>query len=75
MFLKNSFRYANRVSNSLDSDQARCFVRPDLGSNCLQRLSADDTYRQRVKKLRELCTACITFSKDLHQLVSGQDLY
>ena len=29
-----------RVSNSLDQDQARHFVRPDLGPNCLQRLSA-----------------------------------
>ena len=35
------------MSNSLDSDQARRFVGPDLGPNCLQRLSADDT-RQRV---------------------------
>ena len=32
-----------RVSNSLDSDQGLCFVGPDLGSNCLQRLSVDDT--------------------------------
>ena len=31
-----------RVSNSLDPDQARHFVGPDLGPNCLQRLSADD---------------------------------
>ena len=30
------------MSNSLDPDQAGCFVRPDLGPNCLQRLSADD---------------------------------
>ena len=30
-----------RVSNSLDPDQARRFVGPDLGPNCLQRLSAD----------------------------------
>ena len=29
------------VSNSLDPDQARHFVWPDLGQNCLQRLSAD----------------------------------
>ena len=28
---------------------ARDFVRPDLCPNCLQRLSADDTSRQRVK--------------------------
>ena len=34
--------------NSLDSDQARHFVGPDLGPNCLRRLSADDTSRQRV---------------------------
>ena len=32
-----------RVSNSLDSDQARHFVGPDLGANCLLMLSADDT--------------------------------
>ena len=32
-----------RVSNSLDSDQAW----PDLGPNCLQRVSADDTGRER----------------------------
>ena len=37
------------MSNSLDPDQARRFVVPDLGSNCLQRLSADDTSRQRAK--------------------------
>ena len=29
------------MSNSLDPDQARHFVGPDLGPNCLQRLSAD----------------------------------
>ena len=28
--------------NSLDPDQARHFVGPDLGPNCLQKLSADD---------------------------------
>ena len=33
-----------RVSNSLDLDQARHFVGPDLGANCLQRLSAEDKY-------------------------------
>ena len=37
------------VSNSLDPDQARHFVVPDLGQNCLQRLSADNTRKQRVK--------------------------
>ena len=54
-FLKNSFRNTIRVSNSLDPDQAQHFVGPDLGPNgpdlgpnCLQKLSADDTWRQRV---------------------------
>ena len=31
------------MSNSLDPDQARHFVGSDLGPNCLQKLSADDT--------------------------------
>ena len=31
-----------RVSNNLDPDQARHFVGPDLGPNCLQILSADN---------------------------------
>ena len=30
------------VSNSSDPDHDRQSVRPDLGPNCLQRLSADD---------------------------------
>ena len=37
------------MSNSLDPDQARQNVGPDLGPSCLQRLSADDTKRQRYK--------------------------
>ena len=36
------------VSNSLDPDQARHFVVPYPSSNCLQRLSADDTKSLRV---------------------------
>ena len=47
--LKNSFRNSIRASNSLDPDQDRYFVCPDLGPNCLQRLSAIGTNRQRVK--------------------------
>ena len=35
-----------RVSNSLDSDQARHFVGPFLGPNRLQRLLADDKSRR-----------------------------
>ena len=35
---ENSFRKTIRVPNSLDPDQVGCFVGPDLGQNCLQRL-------------------------------------
>ena len=42
------------MSNSLDPDQARHFVGPDLGPSCLQRLSADDTMRQRVNSAPDL---------------------
>ena len=35
------------MSNNLDPDQAQHFVGPDLGPNCLQWLSADDTCRQK----------------------------
>ena len=34
-------------SASLEPDQARHFVWPDLSPNCLQRLSSDNTGRQR----------------------------
>ena len=47
--LKISFRNTISVSNGLDPDQARLFVGSDLDPNCLQRLSADGTSRQRVK--------------------------
>ena len=46
-FPKYSFRNIIRVSNSLDPDQDR----HDLGPNCLQKLSADDTMSQRVKRI------------------------
>ena len=36
------------MSNSLDPDQARCFDGPDLSPDCLLKLSADNTSRQRV---------------------------
>ena len=47
--IKEEIRNTIRMSNSLDPDQSRHFVGPDLGPNCLQRLSADDTSRQRAK--------------------------
>ena len=48
IFFENSLRNTIRVSNSLDPDQALHSVGPDLGPNCLQNLSADDTSRQKV---------------------------
>ena len=50
-FLKNSFRNTIRVSNSVDPDQARHFVGPDMGPNCLQKLLAYDTSRPRVNHI------------------------
>ena len=47
--INKSFRNTIRVSNSLDPNQDQQNVGPDLGPNCSQRLSADDTSRQRVK--------------------------
>ena len=38
------------VLDSLDPDQTRCFTRPDLDPNCLQRLSADDKSGHQKKK-------------------------
>ena len=48
-FFENSFRKPS-VSNSLHIAMSNSLhlVRPDLGSNCLQRLTADDTSRQSV---------------------------
>ena len=40
------------MSNSLDPDQGRRCVGPDLGPNCLPRLSADDTGLDKDKKLK-----------------------
>ena len=48
-FLKEfSNKYHIRVSNNFAPDQVKHFFSPDLGPNSLQRLSADDTSRQRV---------------------------
>ena len=37
-----------QIVNSLDPDQARHFVGPDQGPNCLQRLSVDHISGERV---------------------------
>ena len=44
------------MSNSLDPDQARQNVGPDLGPNCLQRLSADDTKGKELSQSEKLPT-------------------
>ena len=41
-FYENSFRNAIRVSIRLDPDQVRHSVKPDLGPNYLESLSADN---------------------------------
>ena len=42
IFSKSSFRNTINVSNGLDTDQDPQYIRPDLGQNCLQKLSADN---------------------------------
>ena len=49
-FREKIFQKYTRVSNCLDPDQVRRFVRHDLGPNCSQRLPADDTRMQRVNQ-------------------------
>ena len=44
-FLKSSLRNTIRVSNNLNQEEAAHFIGPDLGPNCLQKLSAVDTRR------------------------------
>ena len=41
----SAFSHTIKMSNSLDPDQDRHYVGPDLVPNCLQRLSADDRRR------------------------------
>ena len=44
-FFEKSLSGISSMSKSLDQDQAQRFVRPDLGLNDLQKLSADITRR------------------------------
>ena len=57
-FFKNNIR----VSNGLDPDQDQHSVSPDLGPNCLQRLSADDNENQKhcLPALQDSCEICYT---------------
>ena len=47
------------MSNSLDLDQDRHFVGPDLGPNCLQRLSNLDNKLQQARKELGIFFSCI----------------
>ena len=47
-----------RVSNSLDPDQARQNVGPDLGTNCLKSWSADDTEAGKELIYKVPCQVC-----------------
>ena len=49
-FQKHSFRNIITLSNSFDPDQDRQLDGPDLGPNCLQRLSTDDKSRHQQGK-------------------------
>ena len=59
------------MSNSLDPDQPRRFVEPhhfdvpEMGPNCLQKLSGDDTCRQIVNVLLLLCL-CFSLCSNVH---------
>ena len=56
----NSLRKTIRVSNSLDPHQARHFVKSDLGSNCLRRLSADVCLYCQNQLFRKLLSGTIS---------------
>ena len=64
--LSADFRNSLKVSNSLDQDQARLFVGPDLGPTCLQRLSAAELGPHCLPTLVNICSRRleqITFSE------------
>ena len=50
---KNIFHEHYQVSNSLDPDKDRHSVSPDLGPNCLQRLSAESKSQSKQKMRQE----------------------
>ena len=62
-----------RLSNSLDPDQARHFVGPDLGPSCLHRLSAEDTSRQRVNPIifpfQKILSVLLSKTKEVQNLL------
>ena len=71
---KNSFRNTFRVSNSLDPDQDRHYVGPNLGSNCLQWISAYEKGPRQQEKSK--CTTVMTVSDNtmISQTILSQHL-
>ena len=59
------------VLNSLDTDQAQHFVGPDLGPNCLQKLSADDTSRQTVGMVFVKVNNCHEMKSSIKPVLRG----
>ena len=70
LFQKN----LSRLANGLSPDQDRCSVGPDLGPNCLQRLSADDKSQLGMKELKR--TLCVTARwNTVHQNILYHSIY
>ena len=66
------FRNSIKVSNSLDPDQARLFIGPDLGPTCLQRLSVmpigSTLFAYISQYMQQTTGAQITFSEAFFSL-------
>ena len=60
------------MSNRLDPGQARRFVGPDLGPNCLQRSLEDDTSRQGVQSV-DVQRPLLTLTTSVKLLISNSD--
>ena len=60
-FSEKNFRNTIRVSNSLDPDQDQHSVGPDLGPNCLQRLSADDKVAASKERIKFLLSRHLSY--------------
>ena len=63
---KKLFRDSISVSNNLDSDQDGHSVGPNLGPNCLQRLSAEDIIYVSFEVRRNLTFQLLTYLNTKH---------
>ena len=64
LFKINFFQNISEWANSLDTDQARQNVGPDLCPNCLQKLSADKTSSHQNHLFRKNLRAANSLDKD-----------